>query len=493
MKVNKLQQMIKEVSIINEQKVKPNYASIGRKYDIDPRTVKKYYDMFSTTDKEGTALKNPINRTRKKPSILDNYVEEIITKLNISRTTKRGVYEFLVNKYDLSNVGSYSNFKYYCKKNELRKKENNSSYGPKYETEAGEMAQVDWKESIVLHYKNGEVIEFNIFHIVLKFSRYSYLEYSVTKERTDVIRCLINGLQYFNGVPDIILFDNMRTVCDISNKEKKVNNKIVQLGKDFGFNPKLCKARRPNTKGTNETRNKILDWIRAYDYEFENENELIIKIKEINDLMNMNICQGTNVQPVLIYSTKEKKYLNQLPNNNIIESYFSLPKTRVENDGLIRVNGNKYSVDKPYINKYVYYDIIDNRIYIYYKSKLIEIHNISDKPINYKIHHYQELLRGNIKESDIEKKALENLDIFDKLLENRSTNVNKTSFIINLTSLAAYISNYNDDSLNRDYISLKEHKKIKLLNLLSEIDADKESAKTLIYSFIRKCKENNDE
>lgn len=88
-----------ELTIMDSMGIKPNYAQLGRKYGLDWRTVKKYHEGYEGKPK-----------TRKKPSKLDKYKQEILDKLSIKRTTMKSVYEFLVGKHGLSEVGTYSNF-----------------------------------------------------------------------------------------------------------------------------------------------------------------------------------------------------------------------------------------------------------------------------------------------------------------------------------------------------------------------------------------------
>ena len=119
------------------------------------------------------------------------------------------------------------------------------------------------KESIRLYSRSGEFFEVNIFHIVLKFSRYSYIELTLSKEQSVLLRVLVNSFRFFRGIPKRLLFDNMSTVAIIGEKKKKIHQRIVQFSKDFGFEARLCRTRSPETKGTNEARNKILDTVRA--------------------------------------------------------------------------------------------------------------------------------------------------------------------------------------------------------------------------------------
>ncbi|WP_281075250.1 hypothetical protein [Catenibacterium sp. co_0103] len=69
----------------------------------------------------------------------------------------------------------------------------------------------------------------------MKFSRFSYIELTLSKERPIVFRCLINAFKFYGGVPKRILFDNMSTVIDTNVKPKRVNHKMVQFAKDMNF------------------------------------------------------------------------------------------------------------------------------------------------------------------------------------------------------------------------------------------------------------------
>ena len=90
----------------------------------------------------------------------------------------------------------------------------------------------------------------------------------------------------------------------------------------------------------------------------------------------------------------------------------------VQNTMLIKYKGNEYSVPKKYINKTLKVKEIDNKLYVYDNTKLVVIHDISDKKINYLEEHYKEGLSSSIKyksDEEIDKLVKENLELFDKL------------------------------------------------------------------------------
>ena len=63
------------------------------------------------------------------------------------------------------------------------------------------------------------------------------------------------------------------------------------MAKDFGFKVRLCRTRKPETKGTVEAKNKVIDWVRAYEGEFETIEELEGIIETINKDMNITISK----------------------------------------------------------------------------------------------------------------------------------------------------------------------------------------------------------
>ena len=416
-----------ELAVMDSLGIKPNYAALGRMYGMDWRTVKKYHEGY-----EGKPS------TRRKRSKLDDYKQEITDKLTIRRITVRGVYEFMVKKYGYERIGSYPNFNKYVVKNKLKPKADNSGH-PRYEKEPGEQAQVDWKEDISIADKYGEIFVINVLHMTLKYSRFSHLEMTIQKRFNDVSRGLINGFVKFGGVPKELLFDNMSTVANIKVKPKQPTDSISKLAKDFGFKVKLCGTRKPETKGTVEAKNKVIDWIRAYEGEFEGLEELTAIVDSVNKDMNININQETEMSPTALFY-KEKEYLQPLPARDIIDTYLTPIKYKVSNEALIRYGDSRYSVDPKLIGEEVTADLLDNKLYIYYNGKLVTFHSLNENPINYHENHYKSLMTGKVKQEDMENIVAENLEMMDTLLEKRKVKVSEIEATKSAEALIAYIN-----------------------------------------------------
>ena len=425
----RVNELMADFRVIELTGSKPNYAELGRKYGLDPRTVKKYHSGYEGKPK-----------SRDKPSMLDKYLDEISEKISTPRTTLKGAWKCLVTLHSYDEIGTYSNFKAYCRKHNI--KPNKLNVGkPRYETEPGDMAQCDWKERITLTNKNGEVFIINIFHIILKFSRYSYIELSMTMDQKDLFRCLINSFKFFGGIPSRILFDNMSTAADTNIYPRRINAKLVQFAKDFNFEVKLCKVKSPETKGSNESRNKMLDWIRPYNGEFETINDLIKFVEKINKDMNLEVCQGTGMAPILLYQN-EKRILNHNVNKDLMDQYLTPAKVKVDQSQLIYYKGNKYSLDSSLINQFVQPEEFDGNLYLYYKGKLVQTHklvNYPQKAIVYSENHYTQMMAKDVKQDDLDKQVHDNLKIMDLIMEKRKVNITKDEAISSLDSLYAYL------------------------------------------------------
>ena len=398
-----LEKLRRELLILKTLNIKPNCSELHRLYNIDRRTIKKYYNGYEKPKQRET-----------KTSEISKIREEIKEKLTIPGTTIAGVYEYFKEDY---KIGTYSNFYKYVQKEKLKPNKNNKVH-LRYETEYGKQLQFDWKEDIKLLSKYGEIFEFNIFSATLGASRLHVFIYSKTKTRLDVQRCLVKTFEYIQGVPEEILTDNMSSI--VNNQTHNFNKEFIAFTKDMQTTPKKCKIRHPYTKGKDESANRFINWLLPYNHEFEDEEELIKIIENINYKVNRKVNATTGASPIMLYN-KEKEYLKPLPNKKILNEYLTQSiQTKISNESLFYYKGKRYSVPIQFINKTLDIQENNNKLYVYYNKKLITIHNISEKNINYKEEHYIEGLQSilnNKPQLEIENMAKKNLDRLNKLCE----------------------------------------------------------------------------
>ena len=387
-----------ELTIMKQLDMKPNFSELSRKYGIDRHTIKKYY-------KEGGKI---IKRRKEKFSKYDLYADEISKTINKPGVNIKATFEFLKDKYPELDW-NYNGLKDFINRHQL-KDSNNLKAHVRFETGPGEELQVDWKESLKLHNRTGNEYLFNIFSATLSYSREHLFVYSLTRTTEDFIRCLIDVLKR-TGLPKRILTDNMGAIVSIRNGSKHKHPKIVAFEKDIGIKIKLCKPRSPETKGKDESANRFINWVKPYDYEFDNESELIQIIQRIESKCNQEINKTTGMPPIALF-TKEKEYLSDIPNKLLLESYLQdVYEAVVPSTMLVSYKGKGYSVPINYINKKVKMYPIDNELYIYFKDELIATHTIGNLSFNYKEEHYIQGLATHFDNgNEIETVAKKNLE-----------------------------------------------------------------------------------
>jgi len=127
----------------------------------------------------------------------------------------------------------------------IRKKEDKPIQ--RYETEPGEQMQVDWATL------RGGSHPLKAFVAVLGYSRKMYIEFTESEDEVTFLRCHQNAFEYFGGVCEKTLYDNMKTVVIERNKYGKgqhgFQKTFLDFAKHYGFMPKLCQPYRPQTKG----------------------------------------------------------------------------------------------------------------------------------------------------------------------------------------------------------------------------------------------------
>ncbi|EZX08433.1 hypothetical protein V068_02434 [Staphylococcus aureus C0630] len=372
--------------------IKPNYAELGRQYNCDPRTVKKYYEAGKENELE--RLKK--RQQNKKASKLDPFKEIINKKIELG-CTAMAIFKYIEKK---GYEGKYTILREYCK----NKKQNETKKATiRVETNPGIAAQVDWKEDMVMHDKFGRTYQFNIFLYVLHYSKMKYITLTWDRKQDTLFECLKDAFEYTEGVPKEIWFDNMRTVVDRPRTQyKKVvfNNLFYQFSKDANFEPIACRPYRPQTKGSVESLAKFVEQrLRPYDYEFYDAVELIELVDDLcHELNHLEISQVTEQRPIDVFNYEEKEHLNFF-NAKLLDTYIENECIRiVSKEPMINFRKGKYSVPTKYIGEevQVIFNNSTDELLIYYDGELIRRHNLSERKFNYIVEDMSEILKSDV-------------------------------------------------------------------------------------------------
>ena len=117
----------------------------------------------------------------------------------------------------------------------------------RFETDPGKQMQIDW--GLMRGGKNP----LHAFVCVLGYSRALFVRITDNMRYETLQECHDLAFEYFQGIPQQIWYDNMKTVVierDAYGEGKhRFNQVFFQYAKTMGVVPKLCQPYRPQTKG----------------------------------------------------------------------------------------------------------------------------------------------------------------------------------------------------------------------------------------------------
>lgn len=348
------------MNIRSDRKKGLSYAEISRKYNIDPRTAKKYSEAES---------KPVYELTEPKPSKLDPYKHQIDLWLQEAPYSAVRIHEKLMEQ---GFEGKYTIVKQYVssKKGEFEEKAT-----VRFETMPGLQGQVDWahfENYCVL--QNGKVRKLYCFLMILGYSRARYIEFVTDMTTNTLIKCHINAFRYLGGYPEEILYDNMKQVVIkrlLKQDESELNKQFEDFAGFYGFKPILCRPYRGQTKGKVE---RTVSYVRSNfmtGITYSSLDDLNGKAIAWCNKVNAKIHSTTNEIP---FERLKKEPLSLLKREYIIDK---LNYRKVEKDCLISYANNRYSVPSEYVGKEVAVIVLDNVLTVYYQGKQIALHRIS--------------------------------------------------------------------------------------------------------------------
>jgi transposase len=219
----------------------------------------------------------------------------------------------------------------------------------RYETKPGRQAQMDWG---TMKYQDldGEIRKVAVFVMVLGFSRACYIEFGRRCDLASLLRSLVHAFEYFGGVPQVVLTDHMKTVISSSDQGKPVwQEGFERFATEAGFVPRVCRVRRPQTKGKVE---RLVHYVRDNfmpGRRFTDFGDLQAQALSWCDRVNQRRHATTGERPML---QLVQERLKPLPASGILEAY-RWEIRKVDRECFVSFNGTKYGVQWRYCGREV--------------------------------------------------------------------------------------------------------------------------------------------
>ena len=244
----------------------------------------------------------------------------------------------------------------------------------RFETESGEQAQVDWG---VFSYigEDGRKHRMWAFVMVLGWSRAIYVEFVRRADVAAFIRCHLNAFDYFGGVPRRCLYDNAKVVVLGRDDDGRAqwNGRMLDFARRVGFELRLCRPYRAQTKGKVESGVKYVRGNFWPAVRFGDDADLNRQALGWCDGIANARIHGTTGQVPKILLAKERAQLGALPDRSSLSVYLREDR-KVGRDGYVNWDGSWYGVPWSWSGSVVQVGVNAGMVELWSRNERLAVH-----------------------------------------------------------------------------------------------------------------------
>jgi len=206
----------------------------------------------------------------------------------------------------------------------------------------GSALQVDWGDfGFPL---GGTPRRVSAFVAVLAYSRMMYLEFTLSQKLPSFLRAMTRAMEFFGGVTETDVFDNMKTVVVERHQNKaRFHPTFVDFAAHYGFAITACNPRSPHEKGRVE---RGIGFVRQRFWPGRRFRDLFDLNRQATEwtgrFANARTHEVTGKLPQLLFESEERKVLRPLPATQFVtddvQTQIATKMCRV------RFDRNEYSV-----------------------------------------------------------------------------------------------------------------------------------------------------
>lgn len=268
----------------------------------------------------------------------------------------------------------YSQFCYYIQQDEEKRRATmHINHKP------GEQAEVDWAgdPAHLVDPDTGAITEAYVFVGVLSYSQYVYVEAFADMKQASWIRAHVHMLEYFQGVPKLIVPDNCKTAVASHGKyqDAKLNPTYYEFAEHYATAIIPARVRKPKDKPAAEGNvGNISTWVIAAlrNEQFFTLEELNRAIRQKMEAFNRRPFQKKEGSRFSLYLAEELPALTKLPSRRYETAEWKT--ATVQFNYHISVDGMLYSVPHIYIKKKVDVRITSQVVEVFYEKERIASH-----------------------------------------------------------------------------------------------------------------------
>ncbi len=213
---------------------------------------------------------------------------------------------------------------------------------------AGEKAFIDYsgKKPSVVDAATGQQHEVELYVMVLGASNYTFAEATLTQRVADFIGSVTRGLEFFCGVPEVLVPDQLRSAVSGPDRyDPDINATLLELAKHYETTIIPARPRKPRDKAKVETAVLVVQrWIlaRLRHRRFFSLEELNVAIAELVAELNVRAFRKLEGNRRSVFEAVDRPALKPLPHQRF--EPFQWHKARVHIDYHVGFEDRFYSV-----------------------------------------------------------------------------------------------------------------------------------------------------
>lgn len=242
----------------------------------------------------------------------------------------------------------------------------------RFETDPGHQSQIDWGSARVRF--RHQPIELHLFVLTLGYCRRGFYEAYLGETLAQFLDGHERAFDHFGGHTREHLYDRPRTVCRPSGDARVIWNPTFRSFADYwGFEPRLCRPYRAQTKGKVESGVKYVKRNFLPGRSFADMVDFHEQLGEwTNQIADVRLHGTTHERPIDRF-TKEQPHLVPLSGQPSFRLEARQPRIVAE-DWLVSLDTNRYSVPFSLIGQTVEVSRRAGHVAIHHRGTLVVEH-----------------------------------------------------------------------------------------------------------------------
>jgi len=346
--------------MFHEERV--SISAIGRRLDVDRKTVRRSLRQ---------ATWQPYRRAVGAETLLTAHADFVRDRAPQVGYSARILYQEL--RASRSYTGSYETVKRFVAP--LREVQGQAERAlVRFETPPGQQSQIDWGQATVPFRAGAQVV--HVFVLTLGFSRRGFYYACADERLAQFLEAHERAFAHFGGHTREHLYDRPRTVCYADNTGRRLWNPTFKAFADYwGFEPRVCRPYRAQTKGKVESGVKYVKRNFLPGRTFIDVVDFQTQLDEWNATIADCRLHGTTHEPPITRFERECGQLVPLAGQRSFQQEARVSRIVAE-DYLVSLATNRYSVPFRLIGQRVEVQRQGDLVHIFHRDREVATHPV---------------------------------------------------------------------------------------------------------------------